>query len=45
MALIHPLSAPAAPECLELFTLPDTQTGVLKTYFVEISPTSLQQGG
>ena len=45
MALIHPISAPAAPECLELFTLPDTQTGVLKRYFVEISPTSVQQGG
>ena len=45
MALIHPLSAPAAPECLELFSLPDTQTAVLKRYMVEVSPTAYQPRG
>ena len=45
MALIHPLSAPAAPECLELFSLPDTQTAVLKRYMVDITPTAFQPGG
>ena len=45
MALIHPLSASAAPACLELFSLPDTQTAVLKRYMVEITPTAFQPGG
>lgn len=45
MSLIHPLSAPAAPECLELFKLPDTQTAVLKRYQVEVAPVSSQPAG
>lgn len=45
MALLHPASAAAAPECLELFKLSETQTGVLRTYFIELYPTSAQEGG
>ena len=44
MALIHPLSAPAAPDCLDLFILPETQTGVLKSYVLELPPLSTQEG-
>ena len=45
MSLIHPLSAPAAPECLELFKVPDTQTAVLRRYGIEVAPISSQPGG
>ena len=43
-ALISPLSETAAPECLDLFVLPPTQTGVLKSYVLEIPPLSTQEG-
>lgn len=45
MSLIHPLSAPAAPACLELFNVPDTQTAVSRRYIVEVPPTSSQTTG
>lgn len=44
MALIHPLSAAAAPSCLEIFGLPDTQTAVLKSYTLDVRPISTQEG-
>lgn len=44
MALIHPSSAPAAPGCLELFLLPETQTAILKEYNVYLPPISDQEG-
>ena len=44
MSVIHPKSAAAAPSCLELFQLPDTQTGVLHMYANEIPSTSTQEG-
>ena len=44
MALIHPLSAPAAPACLELFNLPETQTAVMKRYQYELPPISSLEG-
>ena len=44
MALIHPLSAPAAPACLELFGLPETQTAVMKRYQYELPPISSLEG-
>ena len=44
MALIHPLSASAAPACLELFSLPETQTAVLKRYQYELPPISSLEG-
>ena len=44
MSLIHPLSQAAAPSCLELFTLPDTQTAVLQMYSFELPSTSTQEG-
>lgn len=45
MALLHPSSAAAAPDCLELFKIAETQTAVLKTYTVELYPTTTQPGG
>lgn len=45
MALIHPLSAPAAPECLELFDLAPTQTGVLGRYQLELAPIAAPLSG
>ena len=44
MALLHPLSAPAAPACLELFSLPETQTGVMRRYSHDLPPISTQEG-
>ena len=44
MALIHPLSAPAAPACLELFSLPETQTAVVKRYSYDLPPISSLEG-
>lgn len=45
MSLIHPLSAPAAPACLEVFLLPETQAAILNEYDVYIQPISSQPGG
>jgi len=45
MALLHPSSAPAAPDCLELFKLSETQTAVMRTYNLELYPTTMQPGG
>lgn len=45
MALLHGASAPAAPECLELFKVAETQTGVVRTYMLELHPVSSQEGG
>ena len=45
MALLHPSSAPAAPECLELFKIAETQTGVERIYAVNLSPISTETGG
>lgn len=44
MSLLHPASAGAAPECLELFKLVETQTGVLRTYVLELRPISTHEG-
>lgn len=44
MALLHQASAPAAPECLELFKLAETQTGVIARYVIEVPPISTQEG-
>ena len=44
MSLLHPGSQSAAPKVLDIFAVKPTQTGVLKRYYMEISPTSIQQG-
>jgi len=40
MALLHPSSAPAAVGELDVFTLPPTQTGIDKKYYIECRPIS-----
>jgi hypothetical protein len=40
MSLLHNLSAPSSIPELNIFTIPPTQTGVEKTYFVDVLPSS-----
>ena len=40
MALLHPISAPAAVGELDVFTLPPTQTGIESKYYIECRPIS-----